>query len=140
MAQSTSPAAQPAKRAARAHAAHSMSATDTAHLHYIPPAHGSTLYEEGLASGTLPGRMRARFNIGATVTATFTIYTQNGTINGRGSATPHGSGTYESFAGSIQVTGGTGRYQHAHGHAGLYGTFNRRTYGLVVQTTGRLSY
>ncbi len=122
-----------------AHAARTLNATDTAHLHYISHS-GSLLYEEGAASGTLPGSMRAHCNIGPTVTASFTIYTHGGTLNGHGTATPHGSGIYESFAGSLLVTGGTGRYAHAHGHAGLYGLFNRRTYALTVQTTGRLSY
>jgi hypothetical protein len=84
--------------------------------------------------------MRAHVNISSTVTADFTIYTHSGTITGHGTATPHGSGINESFQGSFQVTSGTGNYAHAHGHAGLSGTFNRRTYALTVQTTGRLSY
>jgi len=125
---------------ARAHTARTTNATDTAYLHYIRGS-GSLLFEEGSASGTLPGSMKAHCNIGATVSASFTIYTHGGTITGRGTATPHSSGgIYESFAGSLTVTGGTGRYTHAHGHAGLYGTFNRHTYALVVQTTGHLSY
>jgi hypothetical protein len=122
-----------------AHAAHTLNATDTAHLHYIRSS-GSLLIEEGSATGNLPGTMRAHVNIGPTVVANFTIYTQRGTIIGHGTATPHGSGIYESFGGSILVTNGTGRYAHASGHAGFYGTFNRRTYALVVQTTGHLSY
>jgi len=122
-----------------AHAARTLRATDTAKLHYLR-ASGSILYEEGVAKGTIPGTMRAHCTLGATFTASFTIYTHGGTITGRGAATPHGSGVYESFAGKLTVTGGTGRYAHAHGHAGLYGTFNRRTYALVVQTTGSLSY
>ncbi len=127
------------KRAPSARIAGTLNATDTAHLHYLHSS-GSQLYEEGPATGTLPGTMRAHCNIGAIFTATFTIYTRNGTITGHGSASPHGSGIYESFAGSLLVTGGTGHYAHAHGHAGLYGTFDRKTYALVVQTTGRLSY
>jgi hypothetical protein len=84
--------------------------------------------------------MRVRFNVGATFTGSFTIYTHAGTIKGHGSATPHGSGAYESFAGSLIATGGTGRYAHAHGRAGLYGTFNRNNYALLVQTRGTLLY
>jgi hypothetical protein len=85
--------------------------------------------------------MLAHFNIGPAVSASFTIYVRGGgTIKGYGTGSPHGSGTYESFAGSLKATGGTGRYSHAHGHAGLYGVFNRRTYAITVQTTGRLSY
>jgi hypothetical protein len=119
--------------------ASALKATDSAHLHYIS-ASGSLLYEEGAASGTLPGSMRVHFNVGATLSGNFTIYTHGGTITGHGSATPHGSGVYESFAGSLVVAGGSGRYAHAHGKAGLYGTFNRNNYALVVQTVGTLHY
>ncbi len=135
------PGAAPASAALpEVHAARVLTTTDTANLHYIPPTHGSLLFEEGAAQGTLPGTMRVRCNLGATVSASFTIYTRGGTISGHGTATPHGSGIYESFAGTLVATSGTGRYLHAHGHAGLYGTFNRRNYALVVQMTGSLYY
>jgi hypothetical protein len=119
--------------------ARTISATDEANLHYVRHE-GSRLFEEGTAHGTLPGSMRAECNVGASVSANFTIYTRDGTIRGHGMADPHGSGADQSFAGTLTVTGGTGRYAHAHGHAGLYGLFNRRTYALTVQTTGSLSY
>jgi hypothetical protein len=123
-----------------AHAAHALNATDTAKLHKVSVA-GSELLEEGKATGTLPGKMRASVNIGATISGAFTITVHGvGTIKGHGEATPHGGGEYESFKGSIVVTGGTGRYAHAHGETKLYGTFNRETYALVIQTTGTLSY
>jgi hypothetical protein len=122
-----------------AHVARTVNGTDTAHLH-LTRSSGSLLFEEGSASGGLPGSMRAQLNVGPTFSGSFTIYTRGGMIKGRGTATPHGSGRYESFAGSFVVTGGTGRYAHARGHAGLYGTFDRRTYAVVIQTTGRLSY
>ncbi len=122
-----------------AHQARTLNATDTAHLRYIEGS-GSMLQEEGSATGTLPGRMQARANIGATFTASFTIYTHGGTIKGHGTATPSGSGRYESFSGSLIAKGGSGRYAHAHGMAKLYGTFDRKTLGIVVQTVGKLSY
>ncbi len=122
-----------------AHAARTLNATDTAHLHYLR-ASGSLLYEEGTATGTLPGTMQAHVNIGPTTTGTFTFYVRGGgTINGHGKLM-HGSGVYESFSGTFIVTGGTGRYTHAHGHAGLYGTFDRKNYALLVQTAGQLAY
>jgi hypothetical protein len=135
----TAPAAVFASWPPIAHRARTMSATDEAHLRYVRH-NGSRLFEEGTAHGTLPGNMRAECNVSVTFSASFTIYTQGGTIRGHGTATPHGSGSYQSFAGTLTVTGGTGRYAHAHGHAGLYGLFNRRTYALTVQTTGSLSY
>jgi hypothetical protein len=127
------------KPAGRAHAARVLKATDTAHLHYVSSS-GSLLLDEGKATGTLPGSMRVRLNLGTTFTGTFTIYASGGSIEGHGSATPHGSGTYESFSGTLTVTGGSGRYAHAHGRGGLYGTFDRDNYALVIQTTGSLSY
>ena len=124
---------------ARAHAAHVLKATDTAHLHYVS-ASGALLFDEGKATGTLPGRMRVHLNLGTTFTGSFTIYASGGSIEGRGSAAPHGSGTYESFSGTLTVTGGTGRYVHAHGRGRLYGTFDRENYALVIETTGSLTY
>jgi len=122
-----------------AFAGRALRATDTGRLHYVS-ASGSLLYEEGSASGTLPGKMRVHLDVGAGFSGSFTIYTTGGSIKGRGRATPHGVGTYESFSGTLTVTGGTGRYAHARGRAGLYGTFDRNNYALVVQTTGTLTY
>jgi hypothetical protein len=122
-----------------AQTASTLNITDTAKLHDTGGS-GSLLHESGSASGTLPGSMKAECNIGAELTTNFTIYAAGGTVKGHGTATPHGSGTYESFAGTLVATGGTGRYAHAHGRAGLYGTFDRRNYALTVQTTGKLSY
>lgn len=113
--------------------------TATAHLHLVRPS-GAELYEEGPVTGALPGRMRAVVSTGSQVSGSFDITTRAGRIYGRGTATPHGSGRYQSFSGTLTITGGSGRYAHAAGHAGLYGTFDRRTYALVVQTTGRFSY
>jgi hypothetical protein len=129
----------PSRTVRAALAAQALKASDTAHLRYLS-ASGSLLFEEGQASGTLPGSMRVHFSVGATFSGSFTIYTRAGSITGRGGATPHGSGVYESFAGSLTVTGGSGRYAHAHGRAQLYGTFNRNTYALLVQTVGTLHY
>lgn len=123
----------------RAHSARSIRASDVAHLRYVS-ASGSTLYETGRASGTLPGSMRVHMTIGPTFSGSFTIYASGGAIAGHGSATPHGVGVYESFAGSVTLTGGSGRFRHAGGSAKLYGTFNRNTYALLIQTEGTLHY
>jgi hypothetical protein len=123
----------------RARTARVLAATDTANLHYVS-ASGSLLLDEGKASGTLPGSMRVHLNLGTTFTSTFTIFASGGSISGHGSAKPHGFGKYESFAGILIVTGGTGRYAHARGRGRFYGTFNRSNYALVVKTTGSLTY
>jgi hypothetical protein len=128
-----------AGRRATARGARSLDGTATAHLHLVRPE-DAELYEEGPVTGALPGSMHARFRTGAVLSGSFSIRTHGGSIDGSGQAATHGSGRYQSFSGSLTVTGGTGRYSHAHGSAGLYGTFDRRTYALVIQTTGRFSY
>lgn len=127
--------------AVRARAAHALRATDTAYLRYNQSkSEGSYLYEEGSAGGTLPGNMHANCDITSTFTATFTIFTHSGEIRGHAVATLHGSGRYESFAGTMTATGGTRTYMHAHGHGGFYGVLDRRTYDMTIQTTGTLAY
>lgn len=118
-----------------------LNATDTAHLRYNPKySEGATLIEEGLATGSLPGKMRARLKIEGTFSGTFSLTTSAGTLTGHGVAKPSGSGRFESFRGSLVVTGGTGRFAHTHGTAGLYGVFDRVKYQVTVQTTGSIYY
>ncbi len=121
------------------HAPRTLNATDTAHLHYLKSS-GSLLLEEGSATGALSGIVKVQLNVGATVIASFTINTHNGSIVGHASGAVHGTGLYASFGGTMTVTHGTGHYTHAHGHGGFYGVINRHTYALTVQTTGTLSY
>jgi hypothetical protein len=123
----------------RARDARALNVTDTAHLRYIRES-GSLLIEEGVATGGLPGTVKVRFDVGPTVTSSFTIYTRGGSIAGNGSGVLHGTGVTASFGGTMTVSHGTGRYAHAHGRGGFYGTINRKTYALTVQTTGTLSY
>ena len=131
--------------AAPAAMARTLKATDTAQLHKVSVS-GSSLIEEGKATGTLPGKMRASVDVSADISGTFKITVPGvGTITGRGTATltpPTGNRPtpYESFHGTVTVKGGTGRFAHAHGQTGLYGTFDRDTYALVIQTTGTLAY
>jgi hypothetical protein len=123
----------------QASAAHVLNAKDEAHLH-LTGTNGSLLREEGLATGEIPGTVKASFIIAANVTATFTIYTHGGSISGHGTGTLHSTGLYSSFGGALKLAGGTGRYKHAHGSGGLYGVINRKTDALTVQTVGRLVY
>lgn len=123
-----------------ARSAHTLTADDSARLHLVKSP-GSAILEEGQATGTLPGRVAARINVGATIIATFTIHPRTGgSITGHGTGTLKGHPAEPSFGGNFTVTGGTGRYAHAHGHGGLYGTLKRSTLAVTVQTTGTLSY
>lgn len=129
----------PTSGAARAHAARTINGADSAHLRLLRQDE-SLLFEEGKATGVLPGRMRAQLRIAHQYSGTCTIYTNGGTITGHGLASPHGTGRFQSFKGTLTITGGTGRFRRAHGHTGLYGTFDRRTFSIVIQTTGNFSY
>jgi len=130
---------------AEAQAAQALNVTDTAHLHHGKES-GAFLVDEGTATGQLPGRVRVEFNVGATVRANFTIYTSHGALIGHGSGTLHESSNsghstvWVSFAGTMSVSHGTGRYLHAHGHGGFYGVFDRHNYEATIQTTGTLDY
>ncbi len=127
----------------RAHATRTLNVTDTAHLHFLKES-GSQLIDEGPAAGELPGTVRVSFNVGATMTATFTIYAHGGSLVGHGSGVLHKnknqSDVYVSFGGSMTVSHGTGRYANAHGQGGFYGVIDRNNYAVTVQTTGTLSY
>ncbi len=128
-------------RAPSARAARSLYVKDEGHLHLAGHPQGSAIVEEGTVTGTLPGSVRVRFNVGATVSATFTIYPRGGgSISGHGSGSLHSTSVYATFGGSLTVTSGSGRYRHAKGTGGLYGAINRHTDAVTVQTLGRLTY
>lgn len=130
-----------AAAAPSAHPARALQASDRAVLHYNRrKSEGAKLVEEGSATGDLPGTMDAELTIEGTFGGSFRLRTYAGWIFGHGTATPSGSGRYESFRGTLEVTGGTGRYAHARGRAGLYGVLDRDTYEVRIQTTGQLSY
>lgn len=124
----------------RAHTARTLNVTDVAHLHLVGTS-GELLEEEGNATGALPGKIKARFDVSTSITGSFVFYPRGGgSITGHGSAQLHSTGTYSSFGGTMAVNHGTGRYAHARGRGALYGIMSRRTNAMTVQTTGKLSY
>ena len=138
------PALLPASAAlaARARVAHTLAVKDEARLRMIKSS-GSVLVDEGPAHGTLPGTARVHFtyNGDPTVTAQIMISGRSGTIQARGSARLSSpTSAAPSFAGTLTITSGTGRYAHAKGSGKLYGVYYRRTYALTVQTEGTLHY
>jgi len=124
-----------------AHTARALNITDTAHLHFVRETASSLLIDEGKATGGLPGVVKVEFEVSATVKASFKLSSRYGELIGSGFAKPHSSGTeYTSFAGTLTITHGTGRYVRAHGHGGFYGTIERGNDAVTVQTTGSLAY
>lgn len=125
-----------------ARAARTISVNDNGYLKRTH-ASGDIIDEAGTISGTLPGTATVRLDVGPeTVTASFTIAVHGGgSIVGSGRATIGSPGRYTSFAGTLSVTGGTGRYAHARGAGKLYGKLERRYDYLTVQTRqGTLHY
>jgi hypothetical protein len=126
----------------RARAARTLNIRDEGHLHFVKSS-GPQLIDEGHASGTFPGLVKVRFTYTGepTVSAQFTIYGNGGSITARGSGQLSSPvSPNPSFRGHIRATGGSGRYAHVHGTGELYGVFYRRSYELVVQAVGKLSY
>jgi hypothetical protein len=137
----TAPAvALAAVKAARA--ARVLSVRDEGHLHFSKSS-GSQIIDEGWMSGTLHGTTRVHFTYSGepTVSARFTVYGSGWTMSGYASGRLNNpSSANPSFRGSLTLTGGSGRYAHAHGSGEMFGVFNRRSYGLIVQAIGRLHY
>jgi len=128
--------------ASAADGARTVRVDDTGYLR-LAHASGEELSEAGAISGTLPGTASVHLHVGAeTVTASFTIDVRGGgSISGTGLAKIGSPGRYTSFAGTLAVTGGTGRFAHAHGQGKLYGVIERKSDKLTVQTReGALDY
>ena len=126
----------------RARAARTVTVNDTGYLTRTH-ASGDIIDEAGKISGTLPGTATVRLNVGPeTITASFTIQVHGGgSIVGTGRAKIGSDNRYTSFAGTLSVTGGTGRYAHARGEGELYGAIERVSDKLTVQTRkGTLHY
>lgn len=126
----------------RAHLAGTLSARDEGRLHLVK-ASGSLLIDEGPVTGTIPGKVRVDFIYtgNPSVSARITIYGHAGTILAHGSARLSSpTSPSPSFKGALAITGGTGRYAHAHGSGELFGVFYRRSYAITVQTKGVLHY
>lgn len=131
-----------ARRPARADAAGVLNVRDEGHLHFVH-ASGSTILDEGYVSGTFPGTARARFVYDGEprVSAQITISGHGGAVSARGAGTLNSpTNPSPSFHGHMTIEGGSGRYAHIHGGGELYGVYNRRSYALIVQAIGRLSY
>jgi hypothetical protein len=125
-----------------AHSARVLNVRDEGRLHYIKSS-GELVIDEGRATGSFPGWVKARFLYDGepTARALVTITGSHGSINARGTARLSSlTSASPSFRGTMTITGGSGRYAHAGGRGAFFGVFYRRSYGLTVQAIGKLSY
>lgn len=129
-----------AAAAPSAQTARTVNVSERANLHLVRKS-GSTLYQAGTATGTLPGTITSRFKVTITrVTGSLTIRTRGGTLTMSVNGTPRSTGMVAKFGGTMRVTSGTGKFARASGSASFSGAVNRRTWAAIVSATGRLSY
>jgi hypothetical protein len=128
-------------RAATARSARTFSLNDTGHLH-LTSHHGFTLNEKGSASGTITGTIYLHLTIVSTnrVTAEVNIYPSGGSLTGHAIASYRPAGAVATFAGTMSIVRGTGRYSHAKGSGlSFTGTVQRSNDAVTVHVNGRMS-
>ncbi|HXN37953.1 MAG TPA: hypothetical protein VN892_07935 [Solirubrobacteraceae bacterium] len=132
------PASSPA---ATGRASGGLSLSDTGRLH-LTSHHSFTLNEAGSASGTLSGTIYIHLNVVSTnrVTAEVNLYPRGGSVTGYASASYRSSGGVATFTGTMSVTRGTGRYEHAHGSGlSFTGTIERVNDAITVHVSGGMT-
>jgi hypothetical protein len=121
--------------------ARSLSLNESGRLH-LTSHHGFTLNEQGSVSGAISGTIFIHLHVVSTnrVTAEVSLYPSGGSITGLASASYRPSGAVASFAGTMNIARGTGRYAHA-GGSGLSftGTIQRTDDAVTVHVSGRMS-
>jgi len=130
--------------APRAKAARTLNLNDSANL-VQNNKKGVELKDSGIAKGTLPGKIYIQLRIGQgkVVTARIQVYpNSHDSISASASATYHvNTSTYASFSGTLNVTGGSGRYSKAKGSKlNFSGSVHRPSNSVSVRVTGTMSY
>jgi hypothetical protein len=130
-----------ASTAGTAHAARTLSLSETGRLH-LTSHHSFTLNEQGSASGTITGTIYIHLNIVSTnrVTAEVNIYPRGGSLTGHASASYHPAGAVATFAGTMTISRGSGSYAGASGSGlSFTGTVQRTNDAVTVHVNGRMS-
>ncbi len=130
-----------ASHAPVAHGSRSISLSETGRLH-LTSHHGFTLNEQGTASGTISGTIYIHLHVASTnhVTAEVSIDPKGGSLTGLASASYRPSGAVASFAGTMNISRGTGSYSHASGSGlSFSGTIARTTDAVTVRVAGHMS-
>lgn len=127
----------------RAQAARALSLSDSANLK-LNNHKGVELKESGYAKGNLPGSIYIQLRLASSrsVTAKIQVYPSGGSVSASASATYRVvTSSSASFAGTLNITGGSGRYSKAKGsHLSFSGTVHRPSDSVSVHVSGRMSY
>jgi hypothetical protein len=124
-------------------AAQTLSVTLASSIHLVGRP-GHTDNEQGTISGTFKGTMTGHLVTVASNegTVTFAIYpASGGSLVGK--ATTHGrvDGMYAYFSGTATITGGTGKFAHAHASSMHFsGTTDRQNYRTQSTLRGVIDY
>ncbi len=130
-----------ASSAAPAHDARSVALNESGQLH-LTSRHGFTLDERGTASGSVSGSIYVHLTIvsSSRVVAEVNLYPPGGSISGQASASYHRGNSTASFAGTISIVKGSGRYAHARGSGlSFSGTIRRSDEAISVRVRGTVS-
>lgn len=131
-------AAGPSAKAAR-----SLRLSDSASLK-LNNHKGVELKESGTAKGNLPGQIYIQLRLASSrfVTAKIQVYPSGGGVDASASATYRVvTSSSASFAGTLNITGGSGRYSKAKGsHLSFTGTVHRPSDSVSVHVSGNMSY
>lgn len=112
------------------------------HFHRVGPG-GTEVDEKGMATGTYPGPATTRLVfVGNKMNGTFALHTTGGTVTGRTNASAVGSTARPvvRYAGTVTITGGTGRFRTASGTLKMTGTMRRINNAVYEKTTGTVHF
>jgi hypothetical protein len=127
----------------RAQAARSFFLSDSASLHKNNQK-GVELKESGGAKGNLPGSIYIQLRLASarSVTAKIQVYPSGGSISAGAAATYRVvTSSSASFSGSLNISGGSGRFAKAKGsHLSFTGTVHRPSDSVSVHVSGNMSY
>lgn len=126
-----------------AKAAGSLNLSDSANLS-LNNHKGVELKESGTAKGNLPGKIYIQLRLASahSVTAKIQVYPSRGSVAASASATYRVvTSSSASFAGTLTITGGSGRYSKAKGsRLSFSGTVHRPSDSVSVHVSGKMSY
>jgi hypothetical protein len=108
------------------------------HFHRVGPG-GTEVTEKGVAKGTYPGPATTRLLFrGNDMDGNFSLHTSGGIVRGRTNAKAVGSTARPlvQYAGTVTITGGTGRFRTASGTLKMTGTMRRINNAVYEKTTG----